>query len=86
MVKDVNPGVAGSGPEQFTAFGGAAFFTADDGQHGYGLWKTDGTEAGTVLVKDGVRMNGYPSAVEFGGALYFFDVTGALWKTDGTTT
>ena len=32
--------------------GGKLFFTANDGKNGRELWKTDGTKAGTVLVKD----------------------------------
>ncbi len=32
--------------------GGTLFFVANDGNTGYSLWKSDGAEAGTVLVKD----------------------------------
>ena len=41
-----------SNPENLTAVEGLLFFTANDGVNGTELWETDGTAAGTVLVKD----------------------------------
>lgn len=64
MVKDINtmtstvfgsPGetyASGSGPADLTPVAGGLVFSADDGQNGRELWKTDGTTAGTVLLKD----------------------------------
>ena len=40
------------GPENLTAVGDTLFFTASDDAHGEELWRSDGTRAGTVLVKD----------------------------------
>ena len=39
-------------PRNLTNVNGTLFFTANDGTHGSELWKSDGTAAGTVLVKD----------------------------------
>ena len=67
------------------------YFSASDGISGPALWKTDGTSAGTVLVKDinpgvnGSRPGGF---AVFNGVLYFSANDGSngseLWKTDGT--
>jgi ELWxxDGT repeat protein len=49
-----------------------------------GLWKTDGTEEGTVLVKDGSAAGVRPSYLtNVDGTLYFQSLD-ALWKSDGT--
>jgi ELWxxDGT repeat protein/VCBS repeat-containing protein len=41
-----------SSPTQLTNFNGALYFVADNGVDGRELWKSDGTDAGTVMVKD----------------------------------
>ena len=51
------------------------YFTADDGINARELWKSDGTEAGTVLVKDIAAGGGFASSPDeltaFGGQLFF---------------
>ena len=72
--------------------GGTLFFAADDGANGSELWKSDGTAAGTVLVKDitpGSRRGSCPSDLtNVNGTLFFAANDGTsgreLWKSDGT--
>jgi len=55
MVKDINPGSASGlygGDRWFTVLDGIGYFPANDGINGFELWRTDGTEAGTYMVKD----------------------------------
>lgn len=52
LVKDINPGAAGSDIRNLTVSNGKLFFRANDGVNGDELWKSDGTAVGTVMVKD----------------------------------
>src|SRR5262245_39861284 len=49
---DVNQNSLGSDPRYFTEVNGVIYFVANDGVAGSEIWKTNGTEAGTVLLKD----------------------------------
>src|SRR5690606_11185004 len=71
--------------------GGKLLFTADDGEHGEELWKSNGAPSGTVLLKDIGSAQGDSNPEDFvslGGELYFtaVDDTGqrTQWTTDGT--
>jgi ELWxxDGT repeat protein len=95
LVKDINPNThASSGapsPAYLASVDGTLFFTHSDAQ-GVELWKSDGTEDGTVIVADIDAHLGssYPYGLtNVNGTLFFFRERGAarrteLWKTDGT--
>lgn len=94
LVKDIKPGRAGlngsshvsSSPAFVTAMGDRLYFRANDGTHGYELWRSDGTAEGTMLVKDldeGADSSNPHSFVGFQGSLFFVSGSG-LYKTDGT--
>jgi ELWxxDGT repeat protein len=92
LVKDIYPGPAPSTFEPgFTELNGSLLFSADDGTSGYELWKTDGTEAGTVLVKDidpGAPASYVTPLAKLNDVLVLGADDGVhgyeLWKTDGT--
>ena len=52
LLKDVNGLGESAEFSNIVATNGTLFFVVDDTIHGCELWKSDGTEAGTVLVKD----------------------------------
>jgi ELWxxDGT repeat protein len=88
---DIWPGIDGSEPRQLTEVNGTLFFVANDGASGIELWKSDGTEAGTMRVKDiwpGTRGSELFSLSNVSGTLYFSANDGVhgeeLWKSDGT--
>jgi ELWxxDGT repeat protein len=93
LVRDINTSGAGSGEllSDLVTIGGTTFFLQPDARYGKELWRTDGTPAGTVLVKDinpGPAESGISSLQTTGGVLYFFADDGTngveLWRSDGT--
>jgi ELWxxDGT repeat protein len=52
MVKDIEPGPDGSGPGAIAAFRGVILFAATTDRWGGEPWRSDGTAAGTYLLKD----------------------------------
>ena len=101
MVKNIYPGFMFAGvannsePRYLTNVNGLLYFTANDGINGRELWKSDGTEAGTVMVKDINTYNNVSDSssdaamlTDVNGVLYFtcnnIDNGYELWKSDGT--
>lgn len=96
LLKDIFPGTAGgvftgvNNRAYFLLFNGEVYFTGAHRSNDYELWKTDGTSAGTVLVKNIVpdgfgNFSSFPEDyAEHNGSLYFACSEG-LWKTNGTS-
>lgn len=95
LVKDINPGT-GNGfdknSDAFFALNNVLYFTANDGTSGTELWKTDGTGAGTVMIKDinpGADSSNCANFTAIGNTLFFSATDAAhgteLWKSDGTS-
>jgi ELWxxDGT repeat protein len=89
---DIQPG------GNMAVVGNTLYFDFDDGVHGDELWKTDGTVAGTQLVKD---INGVSGGDDSSSSPQNFEVLGSellftaddglgagreLWVSDGTAT
>lgn len=52
MLKDIRSGKEGSEISVLTSLRSVVYFSANDGENGKELWRTDGTEKGTYCVKD----------------------------------
>ncbi len=90
LVKDIN--TAGNGnPQKITNVNGTLFFVGNTAANGNELWKSDGTELGTTMVKDinpGTANPSIGKITSYNGKVYFraFNPTDGyeLWKSDGT--
>ena len=97
MVKDIKPSFDDSSPLILYPAGGKLFFSASDAVNGAEPWVSDGTAAGTFMLRDI-----YPgatnsinvtcqtcNAVSDGTVVYFSAGDGTagaqLWRTDGTS-
>ena len=101
LVLDAIPGAEGSlpvdysggfaQPGSFATAGGVLYYAATDTEHGRELWRSDGTEAVTYMVRN-IAPGSYWSTPRLltavGDTVYFvandFVTGGELWRTDGT--
>ena len=104
LVRDIRPGPRDSITEpefccgevsyaggDLTNVHGTLYFSADDGPHGYELWRSDGTRNGTRMVKDinpGLGSSDVSEITVVNRIVYFSADDGThgseLWRSDGT--
>lgn len=99
IVKDINPGNNSSmlnynDKQLFTVINNILYFYANDGAHGFELWRSDGSESGTYMIKDinngsNYNYSSYPrDFVLLNDKIYFIandsNTGSALWTTNGT--
>jgi len=94
LIKNVNTTVdpsRSSAPSSFLTIGGTTYFVADGASNSRGLWKSDGTPAGTSLVKD-IQTgpgNGWPAQLANVDGVLFFVAnndggSAEPWRSNGT--
>ncbi len=89
MVTDLNPGLSSSNPVNFIPYEKKILFSAQKGFDG-GLYISDGTEAGTILLKGNTSISSYYGSAILNGQIYFAGADGnssyggELYRTDGT--
>jgi ELWxxDGT repeat protein len=71
-------------------YDGLLLFAADDGSYGYEMWQSDGTERGTILLRDinPGAASSFPANFARVNPLFFLADDGhgyKLWKSDGTS-
>ena len=104
LVKDIVPGFFDLSASNLINFNNTLYFESDQTQSYYSsyyaakeqLWKTDGTEAGTTLIKDLGLFENQAFSSEVNNDILYFEVlvqdpntnfsSLQLWKTDGTGT
>ncbi|HKR05814.1 MAG TPA: ELWxxDGT repeat protein [Bacteroidia bacterium] len=100
LVKDIIPGPVGSFPTLYSfnpslafEYNNQLYFIAYDANYDCGLWKSDGTDSGTVLVKDftpGIDTCSGPFSMRIANNKLFITALSLtagveLWISDGTT-
>jgi ELWxxDGT repeat protein len=94
LVKDILPGVEmapntgtvqpdSSNPRSLTALNGKLLFIAENAQFGFAIWKSDGTAAGTTMVRSFLNTFDSDHFTILKNEAYFV-LSDSLWKTDGT--
>src|SRR5204862_2668594 len=91
LVRDINTSGSdsrsSSGPNGIVAIGSTLYFSAWNAATGRELWRSDGTEAGTTLVRDIVEGadSSLPRSLTPVGERLFFVAAERLWISDGTS-
>jgi ELWxxDGT repeat protein len=77
-----------SDPDRLTAVGDLVYFLARDSTlRYYELWRSDGTDSGTVKVMDanqGTSVSTVTPLIGFSGDLFFSHTLAQLWRSNGT--
>lgn len=86
LIKDIRAGWGSWTGKRTAVLGDTLFFVADDGVHYEEVWKSDGTEDGTIMVKDITMYDSMPNLLLTVNNLVYFrlEALGGLWRTDGS--